>query len=61
MNWKIKKMLSLYRFYMRKSELDQYCNYEGMVTKNDISGALFSIHPDAIPSKQGDGNVAKRK
>ena len=38
--------------YMRKSELDQHCNYEGMVTKNDISGALFSMHPDAIPSEK---------
>ena len=46
--------------YMRKSELDQHCNYEGTVTENEISGALFSIRPDAIPSKR-DGNVSKKR
>ena len=37
--------------YMRKSELEQHCNYEGMVTENDIRGALFSIRTGAIPSE----------
>ena len=33
----------LIQVYMRKSELEQHCNYEEIVTENEISGSLFSI------------------